>query len=89
MPGTRIDSYDVEFRFNNGAWNPWLGSFPDTSSEFIANQGDGVYEFRVRARDNAGAVSPWSTGPGNAIAVDTIAPFITPTVWLPVVPDTN
>ena len=49
----------------------------------------GFYEFRVRARDNAGAVSPWSTGPGNAIAVDTIAPFITPTVWLPVVPDTN
>ena len=89
VPGTRIDSYDVEFRFNNGAWNPWLGSFPDASSEFIANQGDGVYEFRVRARDNAGAVSPWAEGPGNAIAVDTIAPFIVPTVWMPVTPDTN
>jgi len=89
VPGTRIDSFDVQFRFNGGAWSPWLASFPDTSSEFIANQGDGVYEFRVRARDNAGAVSPWAMGPGNAIAVDTIAPFIVPQTWLPVVPDTN
>ena len=89
VPGTRIDSYDVAFRFNGGAWNPWLGAFPDTGSEFIANQGDGVYEFRVRARDNAGAISPWAEGPGNAIAVDTIAPFIVPTVWMPVTPDTN
>lgn len=89
VPGTSIDSYDVQFRFNGGAWSPWLAAFPDTSSEFIANQGDGVYEFRVRARDNAGAVSPWAEGPGNAIAVDTIAPFIVPTTWLPVAPDTN
>jgi hypothetical protein len=89
VPGTRIDSFDVQFRFNNGAWTSWLSSFPDTSSEFIANQGDGVYEFRVRARDNAGKVSPWAEGPGNAIAVDTVAPFIVPQVWLPVVPNTN
>ena len=89
VPGTRIDSFDVQFRFNGGAWNPWLASFPDTSAEFIANQGDGVYEFRVRARDNAGAFSAWAEGPGNAIAVDTIAPFIVPTTWLPVTPDTN
>ena len=89
VPGTRIDSFDVQFRFNGGSWNPWLASFPDTSAEFIANQGDGVYEFRVRARDNAGAFSAWAEGPGNAIAVDTIAPFIVPTTWLPVTPDTN
>ena len=89
VPGTRIDSFDVQFRFNGGAWTPWLTSYPDPSAEFIANQGDGVYEFRVRARDSAGHTSLWAAGPGNAIAVDTIAPFIVPTVWLPVVPDTN
>ena len=89
VPGTRIDSFDVQYRFNGGAWTPWLASFPYTSSEFIANQGDGVYAFRVRARDSAGHVSPWVGAPGNAIAVDTIAPFIVPTTWLPVTPDTN
>ena len=89
VPGTRIDSFEVQFRFNGGAWTPWLTSYPDPSAEFIANQGDGVYEFRVRARDSAGHTSLWAAGPGNAIAVDTIAPFIVPTVWLPVVPDTN
>ena len=64
-------------------------NFNDVLMEQLADQGDGVYEFRVRARDNAGAVSLWGEGPGNAMAVDTIAPFIVPTVWTPVVPNTN
>ena len=79
----------MQFRFNNGAWTPWLSSSPDPNRQFIANQGDGVYEFRVRARDNAGRISPWAAGPGNGIAVDTVAPFIVPSMWLPVVPNTN
>ncbi len=86
VPGTSIDSFDVEFRFNGGAWTSWLGAFPGTSSSFTATQGDGVYEFRVRARDNAGALSQWAAGPGNSIAVDVNAPFIEPRLWLAVVP---
>ncbi len=86
VPGTEIDSYDVQVRFNGGAWSPWLAAFPRTSAQYTAGQGDGIYEFRVRARDNAGAVSPWAEGPGNGIAVDRVAPFITPRAYLPVAP---
>jgi len=86
VPGTQIDSFDVQFRFNGGAWTGWLGAFPNTNATFTAMQGDGVYEFRVRAHDSAGAVSPWAEGPGNSIAVDVNAPFIRPRLWLPVLP---
>lgn len=86
VPGTQIDSFDVQFRFNGGAWTSWLGAFPNASASFTATQGDGIYEFRVRTRDSAGAISPWAEGPGNAIAVDAKAPFIMPRIWLPVLP---
>ncbi len=86
VPGTVIDSFDVQYRMNGGAWTAWLGAFPNSSASFTATQGDGIYEFRVRARDNAGSVSAWAEGPGNGIAVDVDPPFIMPRTWLPVVP---
>lgn len=86
VPGTVIDSFDVQVRFNDGAWVPWLSAYPNQSAQFTANQGDGVYEFRVRARDNAGGLSEWAAGRGNGMAVDRVAPFIVPRTYLPVVP---
>lgn len=86
-PGAAIMNYDVESRFNNGPWTPWHDSFAAASAQFTAIQGDGVYSFRVRARDNAGRVSDWAEGPANRIAVDTAPPFITPRVYVPISPN--
>ena len=83
VQGATIANYDVEFRRNNGNWAPWLNAFAAASAQFNAVQGDGSYDFRVRARDNAGRVSEWAEGPGNSIAVDTAAPFITPRAYQP------
>lgn len=76
-PGATIVAYDVQFRFNNGPWQTWLTNVGFTNQQFSAVQGDGVYEFQVRARDNAGRTSPFTGGPGNSIAVDVVAPSIT------------
>lgn len=82
-PGATVVAYDVQFRFNGGPWQAWLNNVAGTNAQFNATQGDGVYEFEVRARDSAGRVSPFSGGPANSIAVDAQAPQITPQIYLP------
>ena len=84
-PGSTIVSYDVQFSFNNGPWQNWRTNFAQTSSEFTATQGDGVYAFQVRAHDNQGRVGDFVGGVGSSIAVDVEAPFITPQTVLPYV----
>lgn len=84
-PGATIASYDVQFRYNNGPWQSWLATVGGTSQTFTASQGDGVYEFEVRARDNVGRVSPFFGGPGNSIAVNVQGPPITVRGLLPVI----
>ena len=84
-PGSTIVSYDVEVSYNNGPWQPWRTNFGQTNAQYTADQGDGVYAFRVRARDSQGRLSEFTTGPGSAIAVDTEAPFITPRSLMPIV----
>lgn len=84
-PGATIVAYDVQFRFNGGPWQTWLLNVGGTSGQFSAAQGDGVYEFEVRARDNIGRLSPFTGGPGNSIAVDTQAPMITVRGFFPVI----
>jgi hypothetical protein len=82
-PGTTITGYDVQFRFNNGPWQNWLNNVTITSQQFSATQGDGVYEFQVRARDSAGRTGEFNGGPGNSIAVDVNSPNITRRILLP------
>jgi hypothetical protein len=83
VPGSTIVSYDVEFSVNGGPWSLWLSGVSATSQQFSATQGDGVYAFQVRARDNAGRVSTFTGGPGSSIAVDTVAPSITIRAYVP------
>lgn len=82
-PGANITGYDVEYRYNEGPWQPWLNNINATVASFTATSGDGMYEFRVRSRDNLGRVSPFSGGPGNFIIVDNSPPFIEPLIWFP------
>lgn len=76
-PGATIVAYDIQFRHNNGPWQTWLANVGGTSQTFTAGQGDGVYEFEVRARDNAGRVGSFFGGPGNSITVNIQGPPIT------------
>jgi hypothetical protein len=85
--GASIVAYDVQFRFNGGVWQNWLTNVAVTSQQFSAVQGDGVYEFQVRARDNVGRVSAFTGGPASSIAVDTVAPNITVQTYLPAITD--
>ena len=84
-PGATIVNYDIRFRFNGGAWQTWQNGFAGASAQFNALQGDGVYEFSVRARDNAGRVSDWSANMGSSIAVDVVQPFVIPRSFLPLI----
>lgn len=70
VPGATIVGYDVQFNRNGGAWQQWLNNVNITTAQFTAMQGNGVYAFQVRARDNTGRVSAWAGPPGNSIAVD-------------------
>ncbi len=86
-PGATIVAYDVQFRFNNGPWQTWLLNVGGTSGQFTAAQGDGIYEFEVRARDSIGRLSPFTGGPGNSVAVDVQAPTITVRGFFPITSD--
>ena len=86
-PGASIVAYDVQFSFNGGPWQAWLNNVGGTSAQFTAAQGDGVYAFQVRARDNAGRTGTFHGGPASNIAVDVVAPHITVQVYQPVATD--
>jgi hypothetical protein len=84
-PGATITGYDVQYRFNGGPWQSWLNNVPETFATFTATQGDGLYEFQVRARDSIGRVGDFRGGPGSGVIVDNTPPFIEPLVYLPAV----
>jgi hypothetical protein len=54
--GSGIRDYDVQFRANGGAWQNWQNQTTATSASFTGQNGV-FYEFRARARDNAGNVA--------------------------------
>jgi hypothetical protein len=84
--GSNIVSFDVRYQLDNGTPILWQNSIGATSAQFTA-PGDGIYRFQVRARDDQGRVGEWSNNPGSTIVVDTTAPFITPRMFVPVVPN--
>lgn len=58
--GSGIRNYDVQFRINGGGWNNWLTATTLTQNQFTNAANGALYEFRVRATDNAGNVGAWS-----------------------------
>lgn len=89
VPGSNITSYDLQVSFNGGPWQNWVTNLPGgngpNSRNFTAQDGDGVYAFRVRARDSVGRVGEFRGDVGGTIAVDTEAPFITIRSFAPTV----
>jgi hypothetical protein len=84
-PGKSILYYDVRYRFDDGPWVILLHQTTENSVSFNASQGDGVYDFQVRATDNYGEVEPFTSASGAAVAVDMQPPFITQQMWIPAV----
>ena len=62
-----VHDYDLARRDPGGAWTMVLNDTRSVSATVAANEGT---EFRVRARDNAGNVGPWSV-PATATSVPT------------------
>ncbi|MEZ4767851.1 MAG: hypothetical protein R2844_05425 [Caldilineales bacterium] len=66
-----LAGYDVQVRVGAaGVWQPWLANTNLTESIYTAERGQTV-AFRVRSRDAAGNLSPWSeAGGSNTVFVD-------------------
>lgn len=57
-----LGGYEVQWwKEDLGDWGTWLRDTQDTTAHFVGTPGE-TYAFRVRARDNAWNVSPWSGG---------------------------
>jgi len=80
-----IQYYDVRYRFNGGLWMIWLAQTLATEASFAADEGDGLYEFEVRAVDDLGLEEPFAGEAEASIMVDAVAPFLEARVWLPLV----
>ena len=66
-----LAGYDVQARVGAAAvWQPWLANTNLTQSVYSAQRGQ-IVAFRVRSRDAAGNVSPWSEAGGrNWVFID-------------------
>jgi hypothetical protein len=85
-----IANYDVNYRFAGGAWTPWLLSTTLEQALFdavavVGPEVDGLYEFEVRATDNAGNVEAFTGEPEAAVILDIEPPHVVPRLWLPVI----
>lgn len=55
-----VNTYDVEYSEDGGAWNSLVTDTTDTSNSFTGQNGK-AYQFRARANDFAGNISDWVT----------------------------
>ena len=66
--GSGVATYNLQYQFNQGAWQTVISNTPQTSFYF-ENAQTGAYGFRVQAVDFAGNVQPW---PASAQASTTV-----------------
>jgi uncharacterized repeat protein (TIGR01451 family) len=60
-----IQAYDVQYRINNGSWLGWQTDITQTTAVLNNGISGDVYDFRIRAIDNAQNQGNWSTGTDN------------------------
>ena len=61
--GSGLASFDVEYRVDHGPWLMWLSRTTLSSAQFTGSTHDALYEFRARARDQAGNVQVFDLTP--------------------------
>ena len=92
-PGTTPLTYNVRYRKPGGAWQDWtqIANTTLTSGIFTLLEADpdGTYEFEVASRNNAGQQEQFTGQSEGSIIVDRLAPFIEPSVWVPLIVDTT
>lgn len=54
-----VESFNIDYRLENGEWQEWLRNSTSTSAVFAGNYGNIIY-FRSQAKDRAGNLSSWS-----------------------------
>jgi hypothetical protein len=73
-PGTSIEHYNVQYRFEDGAWISWQTATKGEQALFaIPNEEDGRYCFEAQAKDSEGREGDWS--PERCMRVDRYPPF--------------
>jgi hypothetical protein len=72
-----LDNYDVQYRnkTTNGAWTTWKSATSTTSGTFNGTSGN-IYEFRSRARDNAGNVEAYPGAADDTTEIATLDFFV-------------
>ena len=86
-PGTTPLTYDVMVKKPNADWTLWLDNATVTSENYNLEltDPDGTYYFEVAARNNLGQQEALTGIPEGYIVVDRNAPFIEPSVWMPII----
>ena len=79
--GTGVSNYEVQVDDSSSFTSPNYSATPSSSSATTSALSDGVYYWRVRAKDNANNWSAWSSS--RTFRVDTTAPTA-PALLLPV-----
>jgi hypothetical protein len=95
-PGTTVVSYEVRYKFNDGAWQTWLPATTKTSERFqipvppgTTVGPDGIYYFEVAATNSLGQKEDFSSEPEASIVIDRHAPYITITSFFPMMVKEN
>lgn len=83
-----IQYFDVQYRIGEGPWQLWRSMVVDGSAQYTAT-GDQTVQFEARGVDNAGRVEPFLNKSEASTAIDVVAPFITPRLWLPLIFEQN
>ncbi len=86
-PGTTPLTYKVYIQKPDEAWSTWLPGTSQTSDTYVLKESDpdGTYYFEVTARNNLGQQEDFTGTAEGYIIVDRYAPFIEPSVWMPVI----
>jgi len=58
--GSGIADYDVQYNLNNSGWTDWIIGTTSPSGLFTQGMNGDTVQFRVRARDRALNLEPWS-----------------------------
>ncbi len=80
--GSGVASYDIDYKENNGSWQPWLTGITTTTAVF-AGQREITYTLRVKANDNVGNPSSYATSATFIEPAKVYLPFVSSSIPVP------